>query len=133
MQGRTRPWIAIGIMAAALLVPTEAGAGNTDEVLLGNEAALLGGAVTAIVSQGSALWYNPAGLMHIRENSVDLSLSAYSLRLYRIPNALESASGVTSSGNATEAIIIPAAATYVRTTGSGVRLGFGVFTTASAS
>lgn len=120
-------------VAVTLLAPSKAEAGNTDEVLLGNEAALLGGAVTAIVSQGSALWYNPAGLRHIDHNSIDVSLSAYSLRLYRIPNAITSASGASANGNATEAIVVPAAAAYVRTTKSGLRLGLGIFTTSSAN
>ncbi|MEM7435026.1 MAG: hypothetical protein AAF436_07730 [Myxococcota bacterium] len=131
------PWnrlvVVVCLGMALLLVAPSAKAGNTDEVLLGNEAALLGGAVTAIVSQGSALWYNPAGLQHIDHNSIDLSLTAYSLRLYRIPSAIVSASGASANGNATEAIIVPAAAAYVRTTKSGLRLGFGVFTTSSAS
>ncbi|MEM8606750.1 MAG: outer membrane protein transport protein [Myxococcota bacterium] len=125
--------ILIGCCALTLALPTAARAGNTDEVLLGNQAALLGGAVTALVNQGSALWYNPAGLQHIDHNSIDLSLSAYSLRLYRIPRALTTPSGASANGDATEAIIVPAAAAYVRTTRSGLRFGFGVFTTSSAS
>jgi len=50
-------------------------------VLLGNEAAMAGGAVGAIVSDGSATWYNPAGIASVNRDTLDLSGSATMLRI----------------------------------------------------
>ena len=53
------------ILASASLVTSVAvgaHAGNDDGVLLGEQAMITGGAVTAIVSDGASAWYNPAGL-----------------------------------------------------------------------
>ncbi len=55
-------------------------AGNDDENLLGTEAALTGGAVTATVSDGSAVYYNPAGIAAGTQDKLDVSGSAYTAR-----------------------------------------------------
>jgi hypothetical protein len=127
-----RRLIVSAVLAAFGWSPLVATAQNSDGVLLGDDASLLAGAVTAIVNDGSALYYNPAGLQLVDRNTVDLSISAYTLRLYRIPEALVSPSGASADADVTELIIIPAAVSYVRTTKSGLRFGFGVFATALA-
>ncbi|MEM8605811.1 MAG: hypothetical protein AAGF92_01800 [Myxococcota bacterium] len=128
LEGR---WPLLAPLAALLILasPSSVSAGNTDGVLLGDDASLMGGAVTAVVNDGSALWYNPAGLMAVNRNSVDFSLTAYSLRLYRIPEAVIGG-GESANADANEVTVIPSAISYVRTTKSGLRLAFGVFTTA---
>jgi hypothetical protein len=132
MRKRDRALIVIGVVASLCAAPIATFAQNSDDILLGDDASLLAGAVTAIVNDGSALYYNPAGLQLVDRNTVDLSISAYTLRLYRVPDAIMSTSGVSANANVTEVLIIPAAASYVRTTRSGLRIGFGVFATSLA-
>ncbi len=44
-----------------IAAPRAAQAGNEEGVLFGAAASIAAGAVTATTSEGSALWYNPAG------------------------------------------------------------------------
>ncbi len=102
-------------------------AGNDDEVLVGIDATLTGGAVTAVVSDGSSLWYNPAGLSGKGKHQVDVSGTAYTLRLWRIPEFLKATDGTVQDGNTMEAVVVPSAITYVRGNPSGWSLGAGYF------
>ena len=52
--------ILCGLVCSAALTNV-AHAGNDDGVLIGDEAVLTGGAVTATTDDGSSIWYNPAG------------------------------------------------------------------------
>jgi hypothetical protein len=88
-------------LAAIALVSTPCGralAGNEEGVLIGNEAAMSGGAVTAVIDDGTAVWFNPAGLAHITRTQIDASGSATQLRLAETPELLSSASGVSADG-----------------------------------
>jgi hypothetical protein len=115
-------------LLAPLLSVQRARAGNDDGVLLGNEAALTGGALTANVSDGSALWYNPAGLAAAGENdSVDVTASAFVLRRYRMPSLLSSNDDNNGSGSFTEVVTIPSALTYLRRVHPRLTLGLGLF------
>lgn len=75
---------------AALIVATigahEGRAANQDSVFLGNTAAMTGGAVTAVIRDGEAAWYNPAGLGGVRRNSIDISASAFTLQFRNTPS-----------------------------------------------
>ena len=64
-------------IAASWLSGPVAYAGNDDGVLVGGQAALTGGAVTATTSDGTAAWYNPAGLAQLQRPSLDLNASVY--------------------------------------------------------
>lgn len=49
-----------------MLLPVTAFAGNDDEILIGTQGARLGGAVTATVTDSTALWYNPGAIGRTR-------------------------------------------------------------------
>jgi hypothetical protein len=117
-------------LALLLLAPAWARAGNDDGVLLGNDAVLTGGAITAVVSDGSALWYNPAGLAQARDlDTLDVSASAYGLRSYRMPGLLRGSDGSSADANFTEVLSIPSAVSYVRPVGQRrVTAALGLFT-----
>ncbi|HEX5658959.1 MAG TPA: hypothetical protein VFX59_17315 [Polyangiales bacterium] len=109
-----------------LLGASRVRAGNDDSILLGNDAALVGGAVVSSSNDGSALWYNPAGLAHAGQNSVDVGASAFALRRYKIPSFLRADGGRGGDASFTEIVSIPSALTYVRRWGSSV-VGLGLF------
>lgn len=122
----TRAWSLLSILGLSLL-PTAAQAGNDDELLLGNQAAILGGAVIATVNDSSATWYNPAGLGQVDRDQFDVSATAYTLRSYSAPKLLSTPSGAYKDGSVTEFVVAPTQIAYVRRLGSGTSLGFGYF------
>jgi hypothetical protein len=124
-----RPSLATAhLVIVAAVWPAIAHAGNDDGVLLGNEAAMSGGAVTALVSDGSATWYNPAGIAAVDRDSLDLSGSATMLRIGEAPGLLHSSStGAEANGSYVEFLGIPSAVTLVRRLDCSVALGLGIF------
>jgi hypothetical protein len=111
----------------ALLAASRARAGNDDELFVGNQAALMGGAVSATVSDSSATWYNPAGLGHAERDQVDVSATVYTLRLYHSPVFIQSTDGTSTSGGVTELVVAPAQVAFVRRLRDGLALGIGYF------
>ncbi|MFN9813979.1 MAG: hypothetical protein ACK6CU_30595, partial [Deltaproteobacteria bacterium] len=89
-------------------------AGNEEGVLIGNEAAMSSGAVTANIDDGTAVWFNPAGLAHVTRTQLDASGSATQLRLAETPELLSSASGASADGGYYELNGIPSAVTGAR-------------------
>jgi len=73
------------LLTGLLAVPQAARADNSDSLFLGNEAALVAGAVTASIGDGSAAWYNPGGLAKIERTSLDMAINAYGLRVRNVP------------------------------------------------
>jgi hypothetical protein len=125
-----REIVAGAVVAAALFVaPRSARAGNDEGVLIGNEAAMTGGAVTAMTSDGAAMWYCPAGIASVTRGQLDLSGSATQLRIADTPALLSSATtGRSADGGYIEVIGIPSAVALVRRLDSQFVLGFGIFT-----
>lgn len=74
-------------LMVSALVGLSAGlsAGNLERFSLGDDASLYSGAVSASTREPSATYYNPAGLALLEKDSVDLGVSAYAARFYRIP------------------------------------------------
>ena len=110
-----------------LLAPSVARAGNGDGILLGNEAAMTGGAVTAMVSDGSATWYNPAGLAGMGRDAVDVSGSAFQIRAAEESGLISSTTGETNDGGYLELLSIPSASTIARRLEPGLVIAFGIF------
>ena len=112
---------------SCLLSPGLARAGNDDELLVGNHAAMLGGAVSATVSDSSATWYNPAGLGAVVRDQFDVSATVYTLRMYDAPKFISTTSGASEDGSVTEFVVAPTQIAYVRRLSPGLSLGFGYF------
>ncbi len=115
------------VSLALLALPSVARAGNEEGVLFGAEASLNAGAVTATTSEGSALWYNPAGIASVADNRLDVSGSAFMLRAHHVGAFLIAPGDGSAPATIAEIVSIPAAATYVRRLGARVHLGAGVF------
>lgn len=109
------------------LAPSVARAGNGDGVLVGSDAAMSGGAVRATVDDGSAIWYNPAGLASGARDSVDLSVNAFQMRASEESGLISATTGETNDGGYLEIVSIPAAATLTRRLEPGLTLGLGIF------
>lgn len=118
---------AIGVVFGLGLVAGAARAGNDDEVPIGGQAALAAGAVTATASDGAAAWYNPAGIAAVTRDTVDVSGSVFSLRVYDLPDFISASTGDASHAREVELVSIPTAVTLVRPIGDRVRLGLGLF------
>ena len=110
-----------------MCAPAGARAGNDDELLLGNRAAMLGGAVMATVDDSSSTWYNPAGLGSVDRDQVDVSGTAYTLRMYSASNLLATPSGANRDGSVTEFVAVPTQIAYVRRLSARATLGLGYF------
>ncbi len=117
----------IGLILVFLLAPGHARAGNDDGVLLGNEAAMTAASGGALVSDGSAIWYNPAGLASVDRASLDLSGSATMLRIGITPGLLQSAGGPQSNGSYYEFLGIPSALTLAPRLEPKLTFGLGIF------
>jgi len=102
------------VVVPAILVTGVAHAGNDDAVLLGNQASLTGGAITAVVSDGSAAWFNPAGLGHSTRNQLDITGSVYGINLYDAKSLLVLPDGTTADAKVTDWMLVPSVLSYAR-------------------
>lgn len=124
-----RSVLVVGATIAAALAPTAAAAGNLDSYFLSDEAAMFGGAVTAIASDGGSLWTNPAGLASTDRTSFNISASAFQLRMRRFPGILRAQTTegeVTADLKDTTLLSVPTSLGFAWRLG-GVRVGVGVF------
>lgn len=127
MQARQTFTAVLAAVAALVSSPPHARAGNGDGVLVGNEAAMTGGAVRATVRDGTATWYNPAGLASIDRDVVDVSGNAVLARIADEPGLISSTTGERNDGGYLEVVSIPSAATIARRLEPGVTLALGIF------
>jgi len=115
------------------LGPATALGGNEEAIPLGDDAALTGNTVAAMVNDGSSLFYNPAGLAGATRDQVDVGATATMVRIYTIPDLLRTDDGAAGDGSFTEFVSVPSAVSYIRTLGPSLRLGFGLFVPSSMS
>jgi hypothetical protein len=119
---------ASGVLVAALLVvPGMARAGNSDDVVAGSDVALTGGAVVANVHTGGAMWFNPAGVARLDARSVDLTGAVLSYSIASAPGSLSIESGEQSEGEYSAVEAIPRALTFVASPRPELRWGIGFF------
>ena len=117
----------ISTLLLGTALPTTAHAGNDDAVLLGNTAAMTGGAVAATVGDGSGVWYNPAGIAAASRNAVDVNGNAFVLQVRDQPGLISLTSGERADGTDVQILSIPSALTGVRRLDDGVNIAFGIF------
>jgi long-subunit fatty acid transport protein len=115
------------------LAPRAARAGNDEGVAVRDEAALTANTVAATVSDGSSLFYNPAGLGGVDRDQIDVAATAMMLRFYALPSFLSTSDGAAADGSFTEFVSVPSAVSYVRAIGKDWRLGVGVFVPESST
>lgn len=116
--------------ALAFVVDTaapRARASNDDGILIGTEAALTGGAVTAIVSDGSAAWYNPAGLAQIRRPTLNLNASTYGFSLSTADSLFTLNDGTQSGARYVDWQLVPSALSYATQLSERLVGAFGIF------
>jgi long-subunit fatty acid transport protein len=119
---RTTATTLLAALAAALLCPAPAAAGNRFTFPVGGRASAMAGAYAALADDPATAWWNPAGLGWVQRSSLDLSTSAYSLQLVRIPEFLRTTlpSGDYPSGfSASPFQVVTPAITYVWRIGGG--------------
>src|SRR6186713_2487527 len=117
------------ILASASLVTSvavSAHAGNDDGVLLGEQAMITGGAVTAIVSDGASAWFNPAGLGHAQRNQLDVTGSAYGLNVYKTESLLVLPDGSSADAKVTDWVLVPSVLSYTRELDEDTVVSFGL-------
>ena len=106
--------------------PLLARAGNDDAILIGGQASLTAGAITATVSDGSAAWYNPAGIAKATRNTVDINASAYGISRIVVDDLFTLPDGTSGEASVIDWQLVPSALSYVRELGR-VTAGFGIF------
>lgn len=130
-------WEALAGMMLVIGSASRVHAGNDDSFFQGNEAAMMGGAVTAVGSGPGQLWYNPAGLGLNTRNKLELSGSLFTLRVRHTDPFLEIAAYdpatdeyaviAKRSERNIEMLSVPSALSYTRRIGDHVTAGFGIF------
>lgn len=123
---RMRALLFAGV-AVVLTTTGSASAGNEDDFFPGNRAGMTAGAVSATVADGSAVYFNPAGLSAISGNRIDVLANAYALRRYAVPAFLRTSAGARQDASVGEFVSIPTEIAYVRRVTPDAAIGVGYF------
>jgi long-chain fatty acid transport protein len=104
------------VVAALLLAPFTATAGNGFNFPAGSRAAAMAGAYSALADDPATAWWNPAGLGWAERSSLNLSASAYHIQFLQIPEFIRTTmpDGPHSSGlSASPFQVVASSASYV--------------------
>ncbi len=104
---------------------------NNTQHLIGERAAGMGGAVTAVTDNSTSLWYNPAGLSGIQSASLNISANSYSYLTSKVDGQLSFAdiNGKVKPIDLEESefSIVGTSMVFGKKLKDGVGLGFGLF------
>ncbi len=104
------------VIAALVLSPGSAVAGNAFTFPAGSRAAAMSGAYSALADDPATAWWNPAGLGWAERSSLDVSASAYHVQFLQIPEFIRNAmpTETRSTGlSANPFQVVASAASYV--------------------
>lgn len=118
---------------ALLSLPATAWAGNDDSVLVGTQGARLGGAVTASVTDSTALWYNPGAIGRSRWAQFGVTGNLIQLRITSIDHVLRADSGPSRDITYVETNSLPTTLAHEIPLPSGWALAYGAFATQGES
>lgn len=121
--------VACLILLGIELAPSIANAGNDAGIYYGQQAIMTGGAVRAIVNDGSSIVYNPAGLGRIDCTVLNVSLNAYQFRTQKLDDVLILAGERGFGTRGTELTPVPTSLSLTRPFGENWVIGVGLFTT----
>ncbi|HEX6244272.1 MAG TPA: hypothetical protein VFZ61_25320, partial [Polyangiales bacterium] len=111
-----------------ILAVQSARAEVSDTNLLGDQANLMAGAVTASTQAGPSMWYNPARLAFASNQTFQFAVSGagIALRRYKIPTLI-TAPDATLDAKTTELLALPRAITLVARANQRLHWGAGLF------
>jgi hypothetical protein len=124
------------ILTGTILKPTAALCGNARSFLLGDEAAMTGGAGVAIARDSGAIWYNPAGLGGLHYGRMELTATAYKLKLRRIERFVEvqlPGGTIQQDMNVNTFGAVPTSLVFVRNINDDISFGIALYQTGSFS
>jgi hypothetical protein len=126
---RTAATCSAGALLAVLVAGASLARGDVGDIaLLGDQANLMGGAVTASTQGGPSMWYNPSRLSFGGVQTVAFAVSGagFAMRRYKIPDFIstpQSSSGASSN----EVLALPRATTLVVAGRERLYWGIGLF------
>jgi hypothetical protein len=126
------PPMRVVAIVAVLASASPAHAGNEDSFLFGGHALMTGGAVVASSRDTAAIWYNPAGLGDNDRGRVELSATAFTLRIRPIGNGLAldvPTATIETPIESREVYVVPAALGVAKNLKSGISIAAGLFAT----
>lgn len=130
---RLFPHSTITIAITAMVIPvSEAHAEGFETFFFGGEAALTGGAVSAVTDDAGAIHYNPAGLAGVERDRVSLTGVNLTIRRRCLDEMLQARLGenhATGAGCETGFRAVPTGLGYAHAVREGLGLGGGVFIT----
>ena len=117
------------VLVGVALAPAAARADfqSNSTLPVGETAGLMGGAAAAWVSDGSAAWYNPAGLGVTEARTISANFSAYGFQQVKVPGFVDLGNGSKGSLRSTALALFPSYISYHQSfsKGAGFRHGLG--------